>query len=98
MFRWVFCGWFKGISQLLQGCFKDISRVFLEGFKCIHVVLQVQKFYDLFVKKGLVLCKEVISVTQANSIGKLALGTPLALSLHTPELHWHSPEIILKYP
>ena len=69
MFRWVFSGCFRGISRVFRGYFKGIARVFLEGFKCILVVLQ-GSFRMFFVKTGLLMSTEVISVTHANSIEK----------------------------
>ena len=67
MFRLVFRGSVKGISQVFGGCFKCILRVFPEGFKYIPVVLRgCSKMF--LSQKGLLLCTVVIAATHANSI------------------------------
>ena len=67
MFRLVFRGSVKGISQVFWGCFKCILRVFPEGFKYIPVVLRgCSKMF--LSQKGLLLCTVVIAATHANSI------------------------------
>ena len=94
---WVSEEYFTSIARVLQG----ISRVFLEGFKCICVVLQ-GSFRMFFVKKGILLCTEVISVTHANSIGKKepknTLGTSITYPRITLKQSWNHLEVSLKHP
>ena len=62
---WVFYGYFTSISRVLQVYFMSISRrteMYPHWAKMM--------FLDAFVKKGLLLCTEVITATNANSIGQ----------------------------
>ena len=67
MFRFMFYGRFKCISQEFWGFFKVLSWVFSEGFKYMGVVRQGCLRIFLW-KKGLVLCTKVMVATHASSI------------------------------
>ena len=79
-------GCFRRISQVLRGSLKHISRVFLEGLKCIGVRLQggfimfLSKIVYFYVLKSNQLCMQT-------QLERNTLGTPMALPLHTPKIH-----------
>ena len=85
IFRLVFLGCFRGLSQVFGVCFKVILWEFPEGFKCMRMIFQGCLRMFFFVKNGL-LCMhtEAMAATHANSIGqKDPKYTP-----DTPIKHW----------
>ena len=92
----------KGNTYLfLVGTFMDVLKVFHKYFEN-NSVLCFQGVTWFFVKKGLLLCTDVISVTHANLIGEKGprntLGTFITYPRITLKDSWNNHEVSLKHP
>ena len=90
-------GCFVGVLRVSLGCFNVISWVFPERLNYIGVVLQ--RCFRIFCQKAYYFCahksRQLPIQTQ---LDRNTLRTPSAHPLCTPESHWNTLEIILKYP
>ena len=90
-------GWcFKGVLRVFHKYFEGASRSFHE---CFQKDSNLSAFWDVFIKKGTLLCIEVMASTHENSSGqkhhKSTLDTPFTYTRITSKHSWSTTRIHL---